>query len=266
MTTIKKTLIAAALLAASGSFAFAQDAGTKVETPAVDATTAAAAGATTETFDTLMSTINADTSAALDLSTITDASKITIVRVSTLSSATGADVAGLDAALTSKASTMTSLHTKVEANAVLKGKLEAEGLTVDDVIAIKMNADGTIIVYVDDRPDTAGTTGMSTETFGTMMSSVNTDNSALDLSKVTDKSKITTVRVSTLSTEAGADVAGLNTALTAKADAMTSLRTKVGENAVLKAMLEADGLAIDDVIAVKSNADGSIVVYVDDRG
>ena len=33
----------------------------------------------------------------------------------------------------------------------------------------------------------------------------------------------------------------------------------------IKAKLEAEGHATSDVVAVKSNADGSVIVYVDDR-
>ncbi len=46
---------------------------------------------------------------------------------------------------------MTTLHSNVEGNAVIKAKLEAEGYASSDVVAVKSNADGSLIVYVDDR-------------------------------------------------------------------------------------------------------------------
>ena len=50
-----------------------------------------------------------------------------------------------------RAHALTALRTDVTANLVIAGKLEAEGYTVDDVIAVRTDASGSTLVYVDDR-------------------------------------------------------------------------------------------------------------------
>jgi hypothetical protein len=54
--------------------------------------------------------------------------------------------------------------------------------------------------------------------------------------------------------------------VTEDADALATLRAAIGDNAAVKAKLEAGGYAIDDVVAMTTNVDGAIIVYVDDRG
>ena len=163
---MKKTIIAttiAALLASSAFPAFAQDAGVgvdagagvTVETPAVDAEAGADANATVgaavadNTYASVTSSIAG--SAAVDLATVTDEANVTIVLLSSLEGDAATEAAALDAALSANADAMTTLHSNVEANAAIKAKLEAEGYTSDDVVALTSSADGTVTVYVDDR-------------------------------------------------------------------------------------------------------------------
>ncbi|HTM78629.1 MAG TPA: hypothetical protein VL133_13495 [Devosia sp.] len=166
---MKKTLMltaAAALLASVALPSFAQDAGVgvdagagvTVDTPAVDAQAGAnanaaansnAGGAADNTFGSMMSSLTG--SADLDLSTVTDEANITIVLLSSLQGNADTEAAALDEALSANAEAMTTLHSNIEANAAIKAKLEADGHTADDVVALKSNADGSIIVYVDDR-------------------------------------------------------------------------------------------------------------------
>ena len=166
---MKKTIIAttiAALLASSAIPAIAQDAGVdagagvSVDAPAVDAEVGAdanakanansnAGGMSDNTYGSVMSSMTG--SADVDLSTVTDEAKVTIVLLSSLQGNAATEAAALDAALTANADAMTTLHSNLDANATIKAKLEAEGHASSDVVAIKSNADGSLIVYVDDR-------------------------------------------------------------------------------------------------------------------
>ena len=84
-----------------------------------------------------------------------------------------------------------------------------------------------------------------------------------DVSAVTDASTVNVVTVSSVS--GGADVTALDAALDANADALATLRTNVAANAALSAKLTAASAAPDKVVAVVTEADGSVTVYVDDR-
>jgi hypothetical protein len=167
---MKKTLIltaVATLLASITLPAMAQDAaagagagaGVKVETPAVNvqgganananaAANSNAGGVSDNTFGSVMSSMM--TSADADLSAATDAN-VSVVLLSSLQGSGATEAASLDKALTDNADAMTKLHSNIEANAAIKAKLEAEGHSADDVVAVKTNADGSVIVYVDDR-------------------------------------------------------------------------------------------------------------------
>lgn len=112
--------------------------------------------------------------------------------------------------------------------------------------------------------DAAASATAGDNTFGSVTSSISTS-SSVDLSTVTDQTMITIVLLSSLEGDAAADGAALDEALSANADATATLRANIDGNAALKARLEADGHAASDVVAIKSNADGSLIVYVDDR-
>jgi hypothetical protein len=166
---MKKTIIAtavAALLASSALPAIAQDAGVSVDTgagvsvdtPAVDAQVNAGADASAKgnaggnsdnTYGSVVSSISG--SADVDLSTIADETKVTIVLLSSLSGNAADNASALDGALSANADAITALHTNIDGNAAIKAKLEAEGYASSDVVAVKSNADGSVIVYVDDR-------------------------------------------------------------------------------------------------------------------
>lgn len=168
---MKKTIIAttiAALLSASALPVLAQDAGVQVDTgagvtvdtPAVDAAAgvdanakananANAGGMSDNTYGSVVSFIKG--SADVDLTTVTEEANITIVLLSSLQGNAANEAAALDEALTANADGMTTLHTNIDGNAAIKAKLEAEGHTSADVVAVKSNADGSVIVYVDDR-------------------------------------------------------------------------------------------------------------------
>ena len=166
---MKKTIIAttiATLLATSALPVLAQDAGAQVDagagvtvdTPAGDAAGGAdananakgnAGGMSDNTYGSVVSSISG--SSSVDLSTVTDESKVTIVLLSSLQGNAATEAAALDEALSANADGLTTLHTNIDGNATIKAKLEAEGYASSDVVAVKSNADGSVIVYVDDR-------------------------------------------------------------------------------------------------------------------
>ena len=168
---MKKQLLAAtALLAWTALPVLAQDvsagvstgvsAGVSAELPSVDASTsvnasgnananANAGGNSDNTYGSVISSVSA--SGDLDLTAYTDESKVTIVLLSSLQGNADTEASALDNALTTSADVVTKLYANVEGNAVVKAKVEAAGYTVDDVVAVKAAADGSLIVYVDDR-------------------------------------------------------------------------------------------------------------------
>jgi hypothetical protein len=109
----------------------------------------AAGDAADNTFGSVIASLNSDT--AVDLSVVTDESAITVIALSSLQGNADSESAALDTALSADVEAHAALHDQVEANAAIKAKLEAEGFVVEDVVSIKSKADGSIIVYVDDR-------------------------------------------------------------------------------------------------------------------
>ncbi|WP_086470309.1 hypothetical protein [Devosia lucknowensis] len=177
------TALSIATLVSAGSLAIAQDAGVNAgagagvnaETPAGDVSvgTDANAGAATttdttkaganananananaggmsdNTYGSVMSSISG--SASVDLSGVTDEANVTIVLLSSLQGNAANEASALDEALSADAEGQTTLHANIDANATIKAKLESEGYASSDVVAVKSNADGSVIVYVDDR-------------------------------------------------------------------------------------------------------------------
>jgi hypothetical protein len=164
---MKKTIIAttlAALLGATAVPALAQGvsvgtdtkAGVSAETPAGDAkvgvgvdASASAGDMSNHTYGSVISSI--DGSADIDLSAVTDEADVTIVLLSSLQGNAEAEASALDEAVSANADGQAKLHANIEGNAAIKAKLEAEGHDASDVVAVKSEADGSIMVYVDDR-------------------------------------------------------------------------------------------------------------------
>jgi hypothetical protein len=151
-TFVKLGLVAAFALGGAGAV-MAEDAAATAAGAVKNSTAAAASTAVDATttgsignYGSLISSMNAG--AKVDLSSVTDASTVNFVKVSTL---TDADPAAIDAALKTKADAMTTLHADIEANAALKAKLEAAGYSTGDVLAVEAGADGALTVYIDDR-------------------------------------------------------------------------------------------------------------------
>lgn len=77
---------------------------------------------------------------------------------------------------------------------------------------------------------------------------------------MTDVSKVKVVRVSELAT--GEDATTLETALTENKDQVTEVQAAVEANATLKAELEKQQVQASSVVAAKTDADGTITVFV----
>lgn len=166
---MNKTILAttiAALMATSALPALAQDAavgidagaGVSVETPAGDAganaATAVDAKASTDTmvdhsYASVMAAISG--AADADLGMIADQTMVNIVLLSSLQGDAATEGSALDDELSTSADAMTALHANVDGNAAIRTKVEAEGYSADDVVAVQTQADGTATVYVDDR-------------------------------------------------------------------------------------------------------------------
>ena len=104
---------------------------------------------TDNSYASLIAAINANE--AVDLSAVTDEAKVSIVLVSTLTGDAATEGAALDAAVAAQAEALTTLRADATANAVINAKLTAEGYTADDIVAIRTDASGNTLVYVDDR-------------------------------------------------------------------------------------------------------------------
>ena len=122
--------------------ALAQDASAPADATA-PAATAAAAGS----LDALVASLQAGASA--DLSTVTDATTVNVVTVSSLSA--GADTTALDTALGTSADALATLRTNVGASTAISAKLAEAGVAADKVVGVVTEADGSVTVYVDDR-------------------------------------------------------------------------------------------------------------------
>ena len=104
---------------------------------------------TDNSYASLIAAINANE--AVDLSAVTDEAKVSIVLVSTLTGDAATEGAALDAAVAAQAEALTTLRADATANTVINAKLTAEGYTADDIVAIRTDASGNTLVYVDDR-------------------------------------------------------------------------------------------------------------------
>lgn len=106
--------------------------------------------------------------------------------------------------------------------------------------------------------------GMSDNTYGSVISSIK-GSADVDLSGITSEDDVQIVLLSSLQGDAATESEALDAALSADAEAHTMLETNIDGNEVIKAKLEAEGYSAADVVAVKSEADGTVIVYVDDR-
>ncbi|AXS38764.1 hypothetical protein D1F64_00200 [Breoghania sp. L-A4] len=93
----------------------------------------------------VVSSIRSNNKAAADISTITDASKVTVVRVD---SATESSAKAIDNAVRDNQDAIGKLRSSIEANGEVANKLSAAGVRSDNVVAARTGADGSLTVYV----------------------------------------------------------------------------------------------------------------------
>lgn len=111
-------------------------------------------------------------------------------------------------------------------------------------------------------PD-AGTTGSVSAdvNFDDVISSIrNAKSDAEQIGTLTEASSVKVVRVSDLAT--GENATALETALSENKEQVTELQAAVEANAALKAELEKQQIQASSVVATKTEADGSITVFV----
>jgi hypothetical protein len=109
--------------------------------------------------------------------------------------------------------------------------------------------------------------GASGETYGAVISSIRSGSSAdVDLSSVEDSEDVNIVMLSSLKGKAASRANALDQALAANKTARTKLQAEIEDNDAISSKLEADHFTSKEVVAVKTSADGTVTVYVDDRG
>jgi cytoskeletal protein RodZ len=101
------------------------------------------------------------------------------------------------------------------------------------------------------------------DNWGSLISALQAGKSTTDLTTITDATVVNFVTVSSL--KANGNDSALDNALDKNKAAVDELHTNVGGSAALTAKLTAAGYAAEDVIAVVTETDGSITVYIDDR-
>ena len=144
--------------AASGTTVNANSGGTSAD---ASGTTDATAGATTGTDDGnaadddnsfAAATAAVSESGDIDLSAVIEETQVTIVLLSTLVGDVATEGPALESAINAAtAGNLVQMHANVEGNEAIVAQLEAEGFTPDDVVAIKVTGEDSVIVYVDDR-------------------------------------------------------------------------------------------------------------------
>lgn len=181
----------------------------------------------------------------------------------------------LVALLASSAVPAIAANTALDLKAGTNLSVESDLLTAQTDVGVDAEVDGTLDASEDGVAVDAGANANANananaagdaadDTFGSVMASLKSS-ADVDLSIVTEDTEITVIVLSSLKGNADTESAALDTALSADAEAHASLHSEIEANAAIMAELEAEGFAADDVVSIKSKADGSLVVYVDDR-
>ena len=149
-------LAAASMIAVAGFAApsFAEDAmkkpaaGTEAQTGTTSPDTGTTASTTAE-IDTsaLIAAIGANQTSVTQIPTVTDVSKLKVVKVSDIAKAEE-DKTKLETALSENKEQVTALQTAVEANTALKAELDKQKVEASSIVAAKMEADGSMTVFV----------------------------------------------------------------------------------------------------------------------
>ena len=120
------------------------------------------------------------------------------------------------------------------------------------------------------KEGSAKTSKMAKENYGQLISDLRTNSSAnaeveTNIKSFKAHAQVDTVLVSDLKKDAGQDVKSLNNALEAQKDSVTKMRGAIDANADLKSKVEEQGYSVNDVVAVRSGANGELTLVLDDH-
>jgi hypothetical protein len=149
-------LAAASMIAVAGFAApsFAEDAtkpaaGTETQSGTTASPDTGTTASTTADADisTVIAAIGANQTSVTQIPTITEVSKLKVVKVGDIATE-DADKEKLETALSENKEQVTALQTAVDANAALKAELEKQQVETSSVVAAKLEADGSMTVFV----------------------------------------------------------------------------------------------------------------------
>ena len=114
------------------------------------------------------------------------------------------------------------------------------------------------------------TSKMAKENYGQLISDLRSNTSAnaeveTNIKNFKADAKVDTVLVSDLKKNAGNEAKSLDNALEAQKDSVTKMRSAIDANPDLKSKVEDEGYTVDDIVAVRSGANGELTLVVDDR-
>ena len=114
------------------------------------------------------------------------------------------------------------------------------------------------------------TSKMAKENYGQLISDLRSNTSAnaeveTNIKNFKADAKVDTVLVSDLKKNAGNEAKALDNALEAQKDSVTKMRSAIDANPDLKSKVEDEGYTVDDIVAVRSGANGELTLVVDDR-
>ena len=116
---------------------------------------------------------------------------------------------------------------------------------------------------VSSQPSSEMSSEPATDNFGSLISALQAGKGETDLSTITEATIVNFVTVSSLI--ANGSPQALDNALDKNKATVDELRADVAASTALSAKLTGAGYAADDVVAVVTETDGSVSVYVDDR-
>jgi hypothetical protein len=129
--------------------------------------------------------------------------------------------------------------------------------------AVSADTSGGVSVDANGNANANASASASADNYGSLISALQTGAST-DLTTINDSTAITFVTVSSVKAEG--DAQALDNAISKNAEASAKLHADVAANAALSSKLTAAGFNADQVLAIVAAADGSLTVYIDDRG
>lgn len=138
-----------------------------------------------------------------------------------------------------------------------------DGQAGENGVGVDVGTDAEAGVGADMRSDATVEAGASAYTYGDLDAALQGAGSA-DLSSVTADTDIEIVAISTLGDDGEFTADAYTEAHAEHEGDISTLQANVEENADLVAALDTDGYSAQDVVAVWSQADGTLTVFVDD--